>query len=98
MHLKGGHQTQGSNADLETVEVLRETEVKDVNETPQGEHLESERENLRWNPENSQWVRARSTEGAGNSRKVGRDSEKVSVANIKARKIFQKGEDTMSEA
>ena len=54
MHLKGGHQTQGSNADLETVDVLPVTEVKDVNETPQGENLESERENLSWNPENSQ--------------------------------------------
>lgn len=54
MHLKGDHQTQGSNADLETVDVLRETEVEDMNETPQGEHLESERENLSWNPETSQ--------------------------------------------
>lgn len=70
IHLKGGHPAQGSNADLEMVDILAAAEVKDVDETPQEKHSESEREDLGWNPENSQggW----SQQGAEKGRRTGK--------------------------
>lgn len=87
MHWKGGHPAQGSNADLEMVDILAASEVKDVNETPQEKHSESEREDLSWNPENNQGVQ--SQQGAEKGRRRG-EIERVGVENIKAGRIFSR--------
>lgn len=85
--MEGGHPAQGSNADLEMVDILAASEVKDVNETPQEKHSESEREDLSWNPENNQGVQ--SQQGAEKGRRRG-EIERVGVENIKAGRIFSR--------
>ena len=87
MHWKEAHPAQGSNADLEMVDMLAASEVKDVNETPQEKHSESERENLSWNPENNQG--GRSQQGAEKGRRRG-EIQRVGVENIKAGRNFFK--------